>query len=211
MSNVECRASTTFVFFFPTFECRMSYVSCQHDIRFFEVLFFYCRMSNVVCRARHTTFDIRHSKVGNKILREWNNDLKADFYPSLPRVLRGALGPTSSCLTKKKSQWSGTLLYFVLRALNNGLTADFYSSLLRVLRGAQALVTGVEKNKNTMEWNTFIFFLTGVEQRPYLLQGSPAVRTCADSKVLFLSQSSTLHMAGEMCAGAEFAIRQSCR
>ena len=28
-------------------------------------------------------------------LREWTNGLKADFYPSLPRVLQGALGPTS--------------------------------------------------------------------------------------------------------------------
>ena len=71
------------------------------------------------------------------ISREWNNGLKADFYPSLPCVLRGALEPTGPWSgTINISQRSGTLFLYFSREWNNGLKANFYPSVPRVLREA---------------------------------------------------------------------------
>ena len=104
------------------------------------------------CRAG-TTFDIQKIKLQQIDIRhsklEKKNECRA-----------GTIFDIRHSKVEKKSHGSGTTTY---RRISNRVCRVYYEEHL----GLQALVTGVEqKKKNTMEWNTFIFFLTGVEQRP---------------------------------------------
>ena len=111
--------------------------------------------------ARHTTFDIQ------KLKKNLNGVEQRPYPTESAACITGSSWADSPChgSRKKKSQWSGTLLFFFLRAWNNGIKADFYSSLLRVLRGALWPTSPCHGSlRKKSQWSGTLLFLLQVPQ-----------------------------------------------